>query len=219
LVQLLRKLISVLILTFAALKISKSYKDQIAILPVLVLAFFAILFSSCRPEVQKFPFQAGTGDFFSSQDGELWIFKNRNNNSKDTLVSSESAIGFAKRSTNESEISSITLKSSMIPKMIIRAEAIDNQNIDRIAVLSLLNNTFIQGPVLLNTGGNFQPEDSSVLATKINVQLEGNNYPEVLDIELKGHPQFTNLWFAKSIGLIRIVFKNSDTLDLVQHTP
>lgn len=137
----------------------------------------------------------------------------------DTLVSSESALGFAERGTNESEISSITLKSRLIPKMIIRAEAIDNQNLDRIAVLSLINNTFAQGPVLLNTQGAFKPEDSSTVATQINVQLEGNSYPEVLDVELIGHPQFTNLWFAKNVGLIRIVFKNSDTLDLVEHRP
>lgn len=180
----------------------------------------AVLYlASCRPEVQRFSFQNGTKAYFTAAQGERWVYRELGSNVRDTLVSTEIIDGFAQRSNNESEISSVTILGRLVPKLIIRAEAIETVNADRIAILSLFNNTFAQGPVLINFGDNFEAEDNSEVLMKKDILLEGVNYPEVLDVTLKDHPQFNNLWIARDVGIIRMAFKNGDTLVLVEHTP
>ena len=76
-------------------------------------------------------------------------------------------------------------------KLIVRAEAIPNQSLDRIAMLTQLNGTLVPGPILLNLNGVMNPEDSSVATKLLTFDVAGNQYDDIWEITLLGHPVFS----------------------------
>ncbi len=207
---------------FAALsmkEIINSLKSQQILLKICVFLLFLNL-SSCKDDPIKYDFQVDTASYFRFKNGSIWIYQNPNNLSDfDTIIGSNAGEGFATRDAGLAEIASITLDGSSSPQVIIRAEAIATSDLDRIAVLTKLNNIFNPGPILLNINGTMNPEDSSVLTKLVSFDVAGTQYQDIWEIKLKKHPYFKTLWFAKNTGIIKKELITGEFFDLISYTP
>lgn len=167
----------------------------------------------------RFEFQTDTENYFSYKNGAQWIYKLNNGATLDTVTSVDFAMGMADRPEGVAAVSSSTLIGTKEEKVIVRAEAIPNQSLDRIAVLILENGAFQPGPVLLNLNGEINAEDSSVAIKLLTLDVAGQQYDDIWEIEMLAHPIFRKLWFAKGRGIIKKIYINNDTFDLIKFSP
>ncbi len=179
-----------------------------------------LLASSCdKNDPNRFDFQMDTENYFSYKNSTEWIYKLTTGATQDTVRSIAYARGMADRPEGIAAVSSSTLIGSKEEKIIVRAEAIPNQSLDRIAMLTQLNGTLVPGPILLNLNGVMNPEDSSVATKLLTFDVAGNQYDDIWEITLLGHPVFRKLWFAKGRGIIKKIYLNNDTFDLIKFSP
>ncbi len=172
---------------------------------------------SCKKNPKEFRFQPDTASYFAFGNGTTWIYRNAGDtNDWDTVSSYASATGLADRNEGVAEVASVSMNGSSSERMVIRAEAIPTQNVDRIAVLTINNGLFEPGPILLNLNGNINPEDSSVVTKLLTFEAGGVAYQDIWEVSLKNHPVFNKLWFARNRGIIKKVLVSNDTFDLVE---
>jgi len=182
----------------------------------ILLTIVIVAYSCKKDDPKRFEFQKDTEAYFSYQKNSRWIYKPVNGGANDTVFGLEHASGMADRPEGVAAVSSSTLIGALEEKVIIRAEAIPNQSLDRIAMLTLVGNTFQPGPILLNLDGVMNPEDSSVATKLLTFDVGGNQYDNIWEISLKDHPLYKKLWFAKNTGIIKKVYLNNDTFDLIK---
>jgi hypothetical protein len=186
---------------------------------LLLAIAITVSFLGCKQEPKHFLFQPNTTSFFAYTNGSTWIYQLQTNASVgDTVISADFATGLADRSEGKVEVLTSTLIGAKEAKIIIRGEAIPTQNVDRIAVLNLDKGLFIPSPVIINIGGAFNAEDSSSVTKIASLTVNGKIYNDVLEINLKGNPFFKKLWIARNVGIIKKVYLNNDTFNIVSFT-
>lgn len=183
---------------------------------VLIIAFMV---AGCKQEVKRFNFQPNTMDYFSYKNNAKWVYKLSIDKSYDTVTSANYASGFADRAEGEAQVLSNTLNGQLHERMVIRAEAIPTQNSDRIAILTMVNGLFVQGPVLINVGGTLNAENGSTAEILTTLNVNGTVYSDVLEVTLKAHTIYKQLWFARNVGIIKKSYLNDDTYNLIEFTP
>jgi len=178
------------------------------------------VFTACKKDPIKFNFQKDTANYFSFKNNSQWIYQNTNNASQfDTVLGSAAATGFADRDEGRVEISSITLTGTSSYLMVIRAEAVTNQGVDRIAVLTNFNNVFYPNPVILNIGGNMTVEDKDSIKLLTDLTVGSVTYQNVFEVSLNAHPVYKKLWFAPNVGIIKKKLLDDAIFDLTSYTP
>ena len=190
-----------------------SKKNISVVLSFSILAIVSLL--GCKQDPTRFLFQQDTASYFVYKNNATWIYATNGNTEGDTVVSTDLATGMADRSEGIVEVASVTLLGTKEKKTIIRSEVVPTQNVDRIAILHLVDALFIPNPVVINIAGDMNAEDSSKVTKLPNLSVNGKVYSEVLEMNLKGNPYFKKVWFAKNIGIVRKVYLNNDTFNLV----
>jgi|GEM_PF-7093439 len=180
----------------------------------------SILFAGCKKNPIQYKFQADTAIYFSFKNNSQWVYQNSINTSQfDTVTGNSSASGFADRDGGQVEIASITLNGIGSPQMIIRAEAIATQSVDRIAVLTNFNKALYPSPVILNIAGNMSTEGSDSIKIIPNLMVGNVTYENVIEVSLKDHPVYKKLWFGKNSGIIKKKLLDDAIFDLISYTP
>ncbi len=193
---------------------------MVKIYKIWCIVFCFTFIYSCKEDPKKYGFQPDTAAYFKFKNNSNWIYKNiANPTMLDTVFGNGAGEGFASRDAGLTEISSITLNGKSSPQVIIRAEAIATSNIDRIAILTKINNILYPSPVIININGTMNSEDSTNLVKLISFDLSGSQYEDVWEMTLKNHPYFSKLYFAKNLGIIRKTLRTGETYDLINYTP
>lgn len=182
------------------------------------IKYSAILFlsvqmlQSCKPTDQaKQVLDQSSKDYFEVKDGSSYTFTESGDTNVSIVYTSEKYINNQSNPDIENnEIMSYDLVSNGQPKITIRTEAGGSTYKDRIAMITNKNDTNYVGPIIYNLGGTFSKiqGSSDTVYQYPSYTVGTRTYSNVVRVILYSNPMYTEVFYAKNIGLVGRKIRN-----------
>jgi hypothetical protein len=177
-----------------------------AIKKFVTIVFCVMLVSACNkknPNVQTL--DESTKAYFGIKDNSTFVFTEVSDTNISIEYRSKNYINsLSNPDIENNEIMSYDLEATGMPLISIRSESGGLQYKDRVAMISKYNDTTVIGPVVFNLANTFSVAfnsgDSVFQYGTFNIN--GMNFNDVVRIKPKKNTLYSEIYYAKNIGLI-----------------
>ncbi len=154
-----------------------------------------------------------TKDYFEVKNGSIYVFSEVGDTSISSVYTSEGYINTqANTDIENNEILTYSLVSAGKATYSIRCESGGAQFKDRIALITMQNDSTIIGPVVFNSGGNFSTGVNNIVDSAVyypTYTINGRVFNDVVRVKPKNNIKYIEVFYAKNIGLIGRKEKNN----------
>lgn len=177
-----------------------------AIKKFVTIVFFVVFISACEkknPNIQTL--DESTKAYFAIKDNSTFVFTELSDTNISIEYRSKNYINsLSNPDIENNEIMSYDLEASGKPLISIRSESGGLQYKDRVAMITKYNDTTVIGPVVFNLGNTFSVAFNSgdSVFQYGNYSINGKSFNDVVRIKPKNNSLYTEIYYAKNIGLI-----------------
>ncbi len=188
---------------------------------IIPFVFSGLLVFSCTPDKQT-PQKLDpiTKEYFEVKNGSIYVFTEVSDTNITQVYTSQNYINTqANPDIENNEIMVYDLVSSGLPKFTVRSESGGAQFKDRIALITIDNDTTFIGPITYNVGGTFSTGvNSGDSVFKYNKYvINGQSFDSVVRVKPIANPRYKEVFYAKRIGLIARKEKNNKFYYVKRH--
>jgi len=177
------------------------------------IAFILVLvLISCEPDPKEYQtLDPSTKDYFDVKNQSEYIFSEISDSFNEIKYVTDNYINtHANPDIENNEIISYDLIATGFPKLTIRCESGGLQYKDRVALLTTKNDSVIIGPIVFNLGAQFSVgfnSGDSVFQLPM-WSVMNRNFSDVVRIKPKNNLLYSEIYYARNIGLIARKEKN-----------
>lgn len=172
---------------------------------VMNLALIGMISGCKNKEQQEHNLDPSTKTYFDIQDGSKFVFADE----ADTTVTMEytsgnKMTGRANPDIENSEYLTYDLNAAAEPSFSIRCQSGGTQYKDQIALITRKSGNVYIGPVMFNLGDNFTPglQSKDSIFKLPTFRVNNTVFTDVVRVKLFGNPLYTDVYFARKLGLI-----------------